>query len=224
MRISQVLDRLLTAVMVGCALLVAGMAARAQFGGPAKPEIAGASSVSEETVRRLAIGADLLGEQGAKVRIVEFSDFQCPFCARMRERLEQLQRDSDNRVAIVYRHFPLDFHTHAFEAAVAARCAGEQGQFAPMHDQLFINQDSIGKRTWSTFAVAAKVKDMTAFDACMAGPVARRQVRADLNEANRLKLQGTPALLIGGTVIVGEPAAGVLEDLVRAELRRPLPQ
>ena len=220
MRIGKILDRLLTGAMVFCAVLVAAMALRAQFATRLGASEPGRTVLTEATVRRLASAGNVIGAPTAPVKIIEFSDFQCPYCARVRDHLDQIRHDSDGRVAVVYRHFPLDFHKFAFDAAVASHCAGEQGRFEPMHDALFAGQDSIGKRPWLAYAQAAGVPDSSAFNTCMSGPSARSRVRADRDEANRLKLQGTPALIVGRTVITGEPAAGALEDLVRAEMAR----
>lgn len=219
MSLRKVVDVFLTGVMVCCALLVATLAVRSQFGGALASSSAGPSKVPPSTFRKLASSPDVVGAASAPVKIVEFSDFQCPFCAQVRSRLDRIRRDSDGRVAVVYRHFPLDIHPHAFSAAVASRCAGEQGRFEQLHDELFESQDSIGKRSWVAMARSAGIADTAAFVACMNGPDARRSVQADLNTAQSLKLQGTPAILVGDTVLTGDPPAGVLENLVRREMR-----
>jgi protein-disulfide isomerase len=212
---SRFFDRLLTGLMVACALVVTGLALRNNFGRPPSPS----APPQVKDWRRYTTAGQVMGSSTAKLRVVEFADFQCPYCARLRSRLEDLRRDSDGRVAVVFRHFPLENHPHAFEAAVAAECAARGGRFEEFHDVLFEHQDSIGKKSWARFAAEAGVSDTAAFNRCRQSPEAQQRVRQDAHAAQELRLTGTPTLLIGGRMVAGLPKDGELEQLVRDALR-----
>lgn len=217
---SSLPDRLLTGVMVTCALVMTGLAVRNNLRRPDAPS----EPPEVRDWRRYTTTGQVMGNQGATVRVVEFADFQCPYCARLRSRLERLRRDSDDRVAVVFRHFPLENHPHAQPAAIASECAARDGRFEAFHDLLFENQDSIGKKSWARFAMEAGVADTVAFNRCRQSPEAEQRVSEDARAAEELRLSGTPTLLIAGHMLVGMPKEGELEQLVRNALRANLSQ
>lgn len=151
---------------------------------------------------------------------MEFSDFQCPFCARVQPELKRVLEKYPEDVAIVYRHFPLEsIHPQAFAASEASECAGEQGRFAAYHDLLYARQDEIGTRSWSDFARAAGVSDLPRFETCMAERRYREVVARDLRAAEELGLDGTPAFIINGRLIGGAPATETWDRLIGEALR-----
>lgn len=125
-----------TAVLVLCAVVITATVLRREFAGGGS----GASSAALLSVRGAEVSAATghpLGPPDAPVRMVVFSDFQCPFCAAAVEEIDRLSHESDGRITVVFRHFPIEsIHPHAFAAAVAAECAGEQGRFRAYHDAL----------------------------------------------------------------------------------------
>jgi protein-disulfide isomerase len=205
-----------TGVMVLCAVLVTGMAIRQQFfsaaaaaAGPDQPrEVRG--------WRRLAEHGSVLGSANARTTIVEFSDFQCPFCAKLSQTIRSMQRQDPTAFRVVYRHYPLAQHPHAADAAAAAECAGKQRRFGEYHDLLFASQDSIGTRPWTRFAVEAGVADTTAFKLCMAAPETRARVDADARVAAKLRLPGTPSLIVNGRLYSGAIGEAELSEMVSA--------
>lgn len=205
-----------TAAMVLCAILVTAMAARQQFfsrpAGAVQPE-------GPRVIRdweRLAEQGSVLGAADARVTVVEFSDFQCPFCARLSHTIHSLQQRDPSAFRVVYRHYPLAQHTHAVAAAIAAECAGRQRRFAAYHDALFADQDSIGAWPWTRFAVGAGVADTTAFKSCMASPATRRRVDEDARTAARLQLPGTPSLIVNGRLYSGAISEEDLSRMISA--------
>jgi len=137
------------------------------------------------------------GSTAAKLTLIEFSDYQCPYCARhTRDTNPQLQKDyvDSGKVRYVYFDMPLEsIHKSAFKAAEATRCAGDQGKYWEMHERLFANQQAL--EPWSAHAKALGL-DVTMFDACMNGGKYANAVRADIAVAQKLGVTGTPSFLL----------------------------
>lgn len=162
---------------------------------------AGSTAVADW--RPVAAGGTLLGAD-APVRVVVFSDFQCRYCARAAGELRALRDASGGRIALTFRHLPLDaIHPHARAAALASECAAEQGRFEAFHDQLFAHQQEIGVRSWADLARAAGVPDLPAYDRCVAEERHRGRVAADVELAEKLGLTGTPAFMVNGRLVSG---------------------
>lgn len=140
---------------------------------------------------------------GAGGTIVEWSDFQCPFCGAFEQTLTTLRQERPN-VRIVYRQLPLvGLHRYAFAAAIASECAADQGRFTEMHDELFRDQSRIGRTPWNTLALHAGVADTAAFDQCRQGVAAAERVMQDLRTARMLGLHTTPSVVVNGTLYQG---------------------
>jgi protein-disulfide isomerase len=215
---------LATVVMVLCALTVAGAVVYRQV------TPASAGTVKVRTVadwERYAAQGRRMGAEGTPVTIVEFSDYQCPFCAIAHKSLSQLLAERPGEVSVVFRHFPLDGHDFARPAALAAECAAEQGAFQPFSDLLFQKQDSIGIVGWDAFAARAGVRDAAAFDRCVRGQAQRARVDADLAAARALDLTGTPTFLVDGKLFKGALSADSWKQVIdqilaeRAKARTP---
>ena len=183
-------------------------------------------------VERIAVplGGAQRGLSTAKVTIVEFSDFQCPFCGRVIPTLEQLLRDYPNDVRILFRHNPLPFHNHAALAAEASVAAEMQGKFWEMHDKLFADQSDLERPALELHAVQLGL-DLTAFRAALDSHAGKPRVDADLALARQLGVRGTPSFFIDGRPVLGaQPLAAfkqiVDDELARADslLRRGLPR
>jgi len=160
-------------------------------------------------------GAAIKGQPGAKLTVIEFSDFECPYCARhARESLPQLDRDyiQTGKIRYVFRHFPLaQIHPRAVKAGEAAECARLQGKFWPFHDRLFAFQKELERPALINHARAIGL-DQSAFETCLNGQAAAT-VLADLNEGTDLGINATPTFFFGfdqndGTVHVVERLVG----------------
>lgn len=199
----DLLQNAVTGVLVLCALTVIGLVVRRQF----LPSAAEAAVTEVEEWKPLALVGNRMGPAQPEVSVVEFSDFQCPYCARAHQELAEVRKKHPG-VAVVYRHLPLNGHAQAVPAAVASECAAEQGAFEAYSDLLFRNQDSIGVTGWDEFARRSGVRDVERFRACLTGDAARERVERDRAAATRLGARGTPTFVVNGKMFSGSVPPG----------------
>jgi predicted DsbA family dithiol-disulfide isomerase len=159
------------------------------------------------------------GTAAAPVTIVEFSDFQCPFCRAAEHTLKQLRQDYGGQINLVYMDFPLNFHQHAMEAARAGRCAGDQDKFWQFHDALFLDQTKLDKDNLET--TAAKIGlDRDKFSACLASDKHDPGIHQDIAEGDSLGVTGTPTFFVNGRELVGAQPAPKFKEVIDEELAR----
>lgn len=142
------------------------------------------------------------GPKDAKVTIVEFSDFQCPFCKRGKETMDQLLKMYPNDVKLVFKNLPLDFHPQAKPASKAALAAGKQGKFWEMHDALFENQRELGDALYEKKAKELGL-NVEQFKKDMASPAVDKQVEVEKAQAEKLGIRGTPGFFVNGVAVRG---------------------
>jgi len=142
------------------------------------------------------------GNAKAPITIVEFSDFQCPFCSRAGPTLKQIEQAYGKEVRIVWKHQPLPFHPEALPAALAAEAARQQGKFWEMHDKLFENQRSLSAASYEGWAKELGL-DVGKFKAAMADPKVKERVLADQELGNKVGANGTPTFFVNGEKVVG---------------------
>jgi protein-disulfide isomerase len=165
-------------------------------------------------------GAPIRGAADASVTVVEFSDFECPFCKQTHPTLKQLLELYPGRVRLAYRDFPLDsIHPQARRAAEAARCAQDQGKFWEYHDVLFTQSPQLALEDLRRYAGQVGL-DVTKFDGCVATGVHKAAVQRDLDEGNRLGITGTPAFFINGRTLTGAQPLEAFTRLIEQELAR----
>jgi len=158
-----------------------------------------------------------LGPKDAPVTIVEFGDFQCPFCKKSEDSIKQVRTKYADKVRLIYMDFPLSFHPNALPAAEAARCAGDQGKFWQFHDALFQAQPNL-KPTDLKAAAAKLGLDPQKFNNCLDQNKYRNAVGADLAEGESLGVSGTPAFFINGRPLSGAQPASEFEQIIDEEL------
>jgi len=166
--------------------------------------------------------AGVLGEDSAKVLVVEYSDFQCPFCSKFFQQTEgQIITEyvKTGKIKFVYKDFPLDsIHPYARPAANAARCAGEQGKFWEYHDYIFNNQARLSSTVFKDFAKELKL-DETKFSQCLDAGKYASAVEANFQEGIKFGVQGTPTTFVNGKRIVGAQPYSVIKAAIDAELK-----
>jgi protein-disulfide isomerase len=158
------------------------------------------------------------GPQDAKITLVEWSDFECPYCERGAQTIEQVMQRYPGKIRLVFRQFPLTFHAHARKAAEATLCANEQEKFWPMHDALFADQQKLAVADLK--ATAARLGlDKAKFDACLDGGEMNKVVEADMEAAEKVGVSGTPAFFVNGMMLSGAQKVEEFARLIDAELK-----
>lgn len=171
---------------------------------------------------RLAVsdaGRPARGPSNAPIQIVEFSDFECPFCFRANPTIAELFSAYGDRVRLVYRHFPLPNHPNARPAAEAAACANEQGRFWEYHDRLFANQARLGAADLKQHAAELGL-DATKFNACVDSRRFQKEVDADIDAGQALGISGTPHFFINGRPLGGAQPFEHFKAVIDDELGR----
>jgi protein-disulfide isomerase len=164
-----------------------------QIGGEEQPVAQALDKVLEIS------GAPLKGSQDAKLTLIEFSDYQCPFCKRhAEETLSRIDKEyiATGKLRYVFRDFPLEMHKQAQKAAEAAHCADEQGKYWEIHDRLFANQQALKPKQLIRYARAAGLQTGP-FKKCLDSGKYAGQVRKDIAEGQKLGINGTPTLMLG---------------------------
>jgi protein-disulfide isomerase len=162
--------------------------------------------------------ARVRGDPNAPITIVEFSDFQCPYCEQAYLMMKTLLERYAGKIKLAYRDLPLQEVQNEYHgAAVAARCAGEQGKFWEYHDILFEHQEEYGERYFIQFAETLGL-DVGEFTNCLNSDKYLPLVKADMDEALRLGATGTPAFFINGIFVNGARPIGEFTELIDALL------
>jgi protein-disulfide isomerase len=157
------------------------------------------------------------GPQAAPVSGVAWSDFQCPYCARLAPALRQIEQRYPGKTRFVFRDYPLPMHKDAAKAAEAARCAADQGKFWEMHDKLFESQKDLQIPALKRYAGEIGLKQAD-FDACLDSGRQAQAIQKDQQEGARYGVRGTPSLFVNGRVVVGGANPEALASLIDEEL------
>lgn len=163
-------------------------------------------------------GAPVKGASNAKVTIVEFSDFQCPFCVRAIPQLEAVLKAFPNDVRLVYKQFPLDQHTQAALAARASLAAHAQGKFWPLHDKMYANSRAINRQTILAWAQELSL-DIPRFTKVLDAPETQAAVERDLADGGRAGVSATPTIFINGKKYQGAIDVKQLVPLITTEIK-----
>jgi protein-disulfide isomerase len=197
---------------------------------PAAPQVQ-APAPPEGPVKLKLNGAYVLGKVDAPVTMVEFTDYECPFCRQFHmASFEQLKAKyiDTGKLRYVSRDFPLEMHQHSIAAAKMARCAGEQGRFWEMRQALIVNGNALSDETMTKLGRGLKL-DEKALQQCTADPKVEKSLRADMDESSALGVSGTPTFVLGrsdgdaveGARIVGALPYATFEGRIEALLAAP---
>jgi len=152
------------------------------------------------------------GPAGAPVTIVEYSDFQCPFCRAAEPMVQQIGAHFGPKVRIVHMDFPLAFHANAMNAALAARCARKQGQFWAYHDPLLSGSSGLSKPALDQLA-STPCLHPASFDKCLDHREYASAIESDITEGRQPGVSGTPSFVVNGKIVVGTPALPEFERI-----------
>jgi len=157
------------------------------------------------------------GKPDAPVQIIEFSDFQCPYCSRAANTIEEVKHKYGDKVSIVYRHFPLPMHKQAHRAAEAAACADEQDGFWKFHDALFADQKAWTDADFASYAKSTGL-DADKLTECVESGRQVASVDVDVADGKKAGMGGTPGFYINGVVLTGAQPLAAFTDVIDAEL------
>ena len=157
-----------------------------------------------KTVRKADVNDHIFGDINAKVHLIIYDDFQCPFCARFYDTTEKIKEHFGDKVAIIYRHFPLRFHKTAISAALASECAAEQGKFWEMYDKIFADNKNknFNIKQFKKDAVDLGL-DAVKFNQCLDTEKYKDKIQQQMIEGKNFGVSGTP-----GNFVNGEPIPG----------------
>jgi protein-disulfide isomerase len=179
-----------------------------------------------EEVTRYNIPVDddpIYGPVDAPITIVEFSDYECPYCMRWQEEVwKQLKEEYPTQVRLVYRDFPLPSHPNALPAAMAANCANEQDKYWEYHDLLFSGANGLNTDAYLQYAQELKL-DLDAFQTCLDENRYEAEVLADLDWASQLGVSSTPTFFLNGIPLVGAQPYEVFKQVIDLELEGKIP-
>jgi len=165
-------------------------------------------------------GFPTLGPASAPITIVEFSDFECPYCGGLFPTLKEIEKKYADKIRVVYRQYPLtSLHPHAQKAAEASLCADEQKRFWDFHDSLFGNQQDLTVDSLKRRAVELKL-DAPAFNTCLDSGKHAETIKKDIVEGSRAGVSGTPAIFINGRLLSGNQPYTSIAQVIEDELQR----
>lgn len=167
----------------------------------------------------VAASGPSVGPADAPIVMIEFSDYECPYCGRVEPTVHELLKRYPERLRLVYRHHPLSFHPNARPAASAAVCAEAQGHFWEYHALLFSNQRALGSDQLLLYAEQVGL-DLAAFETCRSSEQTSARIDQDVADAMAVGASGTPAFFINGVRLTGAQPIEGFEDVIREELDR----
>lgn len=216
-RVTQVtvprIEQVSTAIMAAAAVVMAVAAIRRPI--TALPPTMSAPTYHEEW-RKFPEAGVTEGLVDAEIQLVEFADLECPFCARVQPTLDSIQRSLGRRASLTFVHFPLSSHRFALPAARAAECAAHSGKFMAFTRAVYEGQDSLGLRSWESFANAAGIADTAGVGRCAREPGTPARVRSGLDLGKRLQLTGTPTIVVNGWLFRGAVDGATLSAAIDA--------
>lgn len=181
-------------------------------------EVTGASKPATPKINVDITNAPFKGSANAPITIVEFADFQCPYCASAQPVVEEVLKQYKDKIKFVFKNYPLvQIHPEAIPAAIAAECANKQGKYWQMHDALFENHKKLGEETYLSLAqkIGLKIDD---FNNCRKDQAIHDKINADIEYGQSLGINATPAFYINGIQLMGSLPKSEFEKVINNEL------
>ena len=178
------------------------------------------SKLLEDAVNIPVNNAPVRGPANAPITLVEFSDFQCPFCIAATPQLEAVLKAYPSQVKLIFKQFPLDTHAQAPLAAAASLAAHKQGKFWPMYDGLFAQKGNLSRKGVLTLAAGSGL-DMKQFQADLDSPAIKQAVDRDMSEGEHIGVDSTPTLFMDGQRYNGPITLAALKPVLDQELKHP---
>lgn len=218
---SDRIERALLVLIATATLVVAGITVKRELRGTDRSTLAGQYALNPDYVAdwKSVLSAGVpLDSNLAPVSIIEFVDLECPVCRQFHQTLHHTRRRFGDSVSITLVHFPLEMHRFARQAARAAECARAIGEFPTFIDVVFSKQDSIGLKSWASYAKEAGIKDTSSFSSCAMASSPVPLVQQGIAAGERLGIRGTPMIIVNGWRFRGAIPDSVLQVVVRSVL------
>ena len=184
-----------------------------KFGHRAEPKLL------DDAVAIPTLGSPVIGPANARITLVEFSDFQCPYCSRAFEKINVVLRAYPNDVKLIFKQFPLDTHPQAQISAQAALAAHQQGKFWQLHDLMFANRNGLSRRAILGWAGSLGL-DMKKFEADLDAEAVKKNVARDVADGEKAGVEGTPTVFVNGQRYNGDLDLSSFKAVLDAELKR----
>jgi protein-disulfide isomerase len=187
---------------------------------PSAPSTPTPANLSE--VLKITKDDVILGDPNAPITMIEYSDYQCPFCKRFFDESEAILRKEyieGGKVKMIYRDFPLPGHPYAMPSAEAANCAKDQGKFWAYHDLIFKNQNNLATIDYLKLAEELKM-NVQEFKNCLDSNKYTQKIQNDYNSASSIGVNGTPTFFINGKQVVGAQPYSVFKNIIEQELNK----
>lgn len=199
-------------ILIFAALLTVVIFAASVFSSPARQTVASFPKIKAST--------PTLGPAKAKVQIIEFGDFQCPFCGQLNTAFKNLLAVYGDKIRFAWKDYPLySIHEQALNAAESSRCAGKQGKFWEMHDKIFENQKNLANETYLVLARDLGLNE-NKFISCVNNHETLSLIEADLKEAAALGVTGTPHFYVNNYLFTELPTESEIKAVIDAELAK----
>jgi protein-disulfide isomerase len=193
-------------------IAAAAPAAAARPSGPRRPD--------PKKIHKIELGdAPIRGSKSAKITIVEWADFQCPFCVRVNPTLEQVRKEYGDKVRFAFKHLPLSMHSKARAAHQASEAAHRQGKFWEMHDRIFASPKDLNPKTYLRYANEIGL-DIDRYNSDFSSSSVRKVIDDDLAVAGKLGVSGTPSFFINGRFLSGAQPYGSFARVIDEELAK----
>lgn len=212
-------------ILACCALIFTGMFVKSQYFPAARAHLSQKRPIAAPQKRhikgwkKLPLDGQRAGPADAPVRIVEFFDYECPYCKRSQPIVKALRRKYPQKVSVIHENFPLQqIHPYAYGAAIAAECARRQKPqvFMDYHDSLYARQKLLGAFSYVKLAAEVGISDTTVFRRCIKGKQTAGIIKDGIQLAGKLNVHGIPTFLINGTLVTGvlseKQMAGLVQD------------
>jgi protein-disulfide isomerase len=226
LREAKTIDRLMNGILTLAALVVAGGVLHGSL-----TRGHGVPAPGSDHLQYVDAWKDILpsgfvigGAEDAHVRLLVFSDLECPSCRTFHRVVRSTLGERPEDLQAVFISYPLEYHRFALGAARAAECAAEVGAFAEWVDQVYAKQDSLGLKSWASYAADAGISDTTSIEDCARGAGTSARIDATREFGSRIGVEGTPTVLVNGWRFLRPPTKARLNEVIDILLRGDQPQ
>lgn len=210
------IERVLSAILVLAAVAIAvGMIHREFFAESTVASPYGPAPKFEKAWERTLGAGERIGDAAAPVRVVVFSDLECPYCRTFHASMLKVLAAEPKSVSMIFVHSPMAGHRFALPAARAAECARSVGKFAEFISVIFAKQDSLGLKPWGAYAEAAGIQDTLAIASCANSHDSFRRINDGMAMSSHLNVTGTPTILFDGWRVEGGPSTEEITRIAR---------